>query len=145
MTYVVKDFMSGDIVTVEVEMSVAEASKKIAENPRGYAIALDGGQPAGMVTEQDVVKKVVAEGLDPSETKVSQVMSSPLITVDLEEELMKAAEIMKNKNVRKLPVVQDGIIYGVITARDITDHFSDYVDKTMRDIIRWSPLGFWKT
>ena len=66
-------------------------------------------------------------------------MSSPLITVDPDDELSTAAETMKAKNVRKLPVVRNGILYGVITARDIVDHFTDYVDRATKEILVWTP------
>ena len=69
-------------------------------------------------------------------------MSTPLVSIDPDEELTKAAEIMKAKNVRKLPVVKDGIIYGIITARDITDHFTEYVDTAIRELLVWTPLRF---
>ena len=63
-------------------------------------------------------------------------MSSPLITVDLEESWLKAPQLMKEKNVRKLVVVRDGIIYGIITAKGISQNFQDYVDRSIRNIIR---------
>lgn len=139
MVYFVKDFMSKEVVTIDTESSVAETSKTIAQNLRGYAIVLKGGQPAGIVTERDVIRKALAKNLAPEKTKVSQIMSSPLVTIDPDDELTSAAETMKAKNVRKLPVVQDGILYGVITARDSIDHFTDYVDKATKDILMWTP------
>ncbi len=142
MVYRVKAFMSKEVVTVDAEMSVAAASKTIAQNPRGYAIALKGGQPAGIVTERDVIRKVLAKNLAPDTITVAQIMSSPLVTVDPDDELTTAAETMKAKNVRKLPVVRDGILYGVITARDIVDHFTDYVNKATKDILVWTPSMF---
>lgn len=142
MVYRVKAFMSKEVVTVDAEMSVAAASKTIAQNPRGYAIALKGGQPAGIVTERDVIRKVLAKNLAPDTITVAQIMSSPLVTVDPDNELTTAAETMKAKNVRKLPVVRDGILYGVITARDIVDHFTDYVNKATKDILVWTPSMF---
>jgi CBS domain-containing protein len=139
MVYFVKDFMSKEVVTIDADSSVTEALKTIAQNPRGYAIALKGGQPAGIVTERDVIRKALAKNLSPEKTKVSQIMSSPLVTIDPDDELTAAAETMKAKNVRKLPVVRDGILYGMITARDIIDHFTDYVDKATKDILMWTP------
>ena len=143
MTYLVKEFMSEEIVTIAAEANVAEASKKIAENPRGYTVVLQNGQPTGMVTERDLVRKVFAKSLDPSKVKVSDVMSSPLVSIDPDEELSKAAETMKANDVRKLPVAREGILYGIITARDIADHFNEYVDKATKEIIKYSaPFRF---
>jgi CBS domain-containing protein len=143
MTYLVKEFMSKEIVTIAAEANVAEASKKIAENPRGYTVVLQNGQPTGMVTERDLVRKVFSKSLDPSKVKVLDVMSSPLVSIDPDEELSKAAETMKANDVRKLPVAREGILYGIINARDIADHFNEYVDKAIKEIIKYSaPFRF---
>ncbi len=139
MVYLVKELMSKTVVTVDAETSVVAASKTIAQNPRGYAIVLKDGQPAGIVTERDVIRKVVAKDLAPDKLTVTQIMSSPLITIDPDDEVTTATETMKAKNVRKLPVVRDSILYGMITARDIVDHFTDYVDRATKEILVWTP------
>jgi CBS domain-containing protein len=112
----------------------------MAQTLRSYLIVLKNRQPAGIVTEKDLVNKVLAKRLDPSTIKVQEIMSSPLITVDPDAQLTTAAELMKEKNIRKLPVAKDGILYGMITARDISDEFTDYIDKSMRDMLRYIPL-----
>ena len=140
MTFLVKDFMKKDVITIDSEINITDASKKIAENPRGYAVILDKGRPKGMLTERDIIRNVVAKELDPSKVKVNQVMSSPLVTISPDVEVTTAAETMRLKNVRKLPVEYNGILYGVITARDITDHFAEYVDKAIKEVLIWSPF-----
>ncbi|MBN1682848.1 CBS domain-containing protein [Candidatus Bathyarchaeota archaeon] len=142
MTFLVKDFMNKDIITIDSESNITDASKKIAESPRGYAVILDKGHPKGMLTERDIIRNVVAKELDPSKVKVNQVMSSPLVTISPDVEVTTAAETMRLKNVRKLPVEHNGILYGVITARDITDHFAEYVDKAIKEVLIWSPFRF---
>jgi len=135
----VKDYMVKEIATIRAEVDIATAARKMADNPRGYLIVLEEGRPLGMITERNLVNEVLAKGRDPSKIKVSEVTSSPLIVVDPDALLIEAAEIMKKHNVRKLPVVKDDILYGIITARDITDHFRDYVDESIRDMLRWLP------
>src|SRR4030042_6062452 len=132
----VKDYMVKEIATVDAEADVSATAEKMAQTPRCYLIVLRNGQPLGIVTEKDLVNKVLAKRLDPSKIKVQEIMSSPLITVDPDAQLTTAAELMKEKNVRKLPVAKDGILYGLITARDLADEFADYVDKSMRDMLR---------
>jgi predicted transcriptional regulator len=69
-------------------------------------------------------------------------MSTPLKTVDPEDDLLKASRVMKEQNVTKLIVVREDIIYGIITAKIISQNVQDYVDRSIRDIIRWtSSLG----
>jgi len=139
MRDMVKDYMIKEIATINAGVDIATAAKKMAATPRGYLVVLDKGAPVGIITERNLVNEVLAKGRDPSKTKVSEVMSSPLVTVDPEASLIDAAEIMKKNNVRKLPVVREGILYGIVTARDITDHFRDYVDELVRDMLQWIP------
>ena len=136
----VKDYMVKEISTIDAEADVSSAAEKMGQTPRCYLIVLRNDQPLGIVTEKDMINKVLAKRLDPLKIKVQEIMSSPLITVDPDTELTAAAELMKEKNVRKLPVAKDGILYGVITARDIADEFADYVDKSVRDILRYIPF-----
>jgi predicted transcriptional regulator len=65
-------------------------------------------------------------------------MSSPLVTIDPDDDLLKATQVMKEQNVRKLVVVRDDIIYGIITAKKISQNVQDYVDRSIRDIVRWT-------
>jgi CBS domain-containing protein len=136
----VKDYMVKQIDTIDDEEDIFLAAEKMSLNPRCYLIVLDRDSPVGIITDQDLVNKVLAKRLDPAKTKVKDVMSSPLITIDPDAPLTEAADIMKKANVRKLPVAKDGILYGIITARDITDEFTDYVDKSIRDVLRYIPI-----
>ncbi|MCR6623569.1 MAG: CBS domain-containing protein [archaeon YNP-LCB-024-027] len=136
MVYTVKDFMTKTIYTVDCNATVAEASKIMLEKNVGYLIVLDGGQPVGMISERDIVFKVVALGKDPTNVKVSEIMSKPLITVDPDATISDAVEIMVKNGLRRIPVVKDGIIYGVFTTRDLAAHFKEYEDKLVRDLLR---------
>jgi CBS domain-containing protein len=140
MAYVVKHFMSKEVPTIGELDSVTEAAKvmdKTADH-KGFLVVLKDGRPVGIVTEHDFAKKVLASELDPAKTPVAEIMSSPLITVDPDDDLLKAAELMKKNDIERLPVVKEGIIYGVLTARLIAQSCSEYVDRSVRDIIRWS-------
>jgi signal-transduction protein with cAMP-binding, CBS, and nucleotidyltransferase domain len=140
MSYRVKDYMSRDIVTVNVGVSALEASKLMAERGIGYLIVLEDAQPTGIVTERDLVMKVMAKEKDPSKTKVSEFMSAPLITIDLDANVEDAVKTMAKRGIRRLPIIRDNIIYGVFTTRDLTKHFSKYEDRVMRDIINAQAL-----
>ena len=140
MAYVVKHFMSKEVPTIEEQASVTEAAKvmdKTADH-KGFLLVLKEGRPVGIVTEHDFAKKVLACELDPAKVAVGEIMSSPLITVDPDDDLLKAAEIMKKNDIERLPVVKEGIIYGVLTARIIAQRFSEYVDRSVKDITRWA-------
>jgi CBS domain-containing protein len=132
MSYSVKDYMEKDVPTIVDTVTVTEAAKAISERGKGFLVVLRGGMPSGIVTEEDFVKKVMACELDPKTLSVGQIMSSPLITVGPDKDLLKTSQLMKEHNVRRLPVVMEGIIYGVITAMDIATHCGTYVDKSVR-------------
>ena len=136
----VKKYMTKEVNTLDYDAKVTEAASLMAADKEyeGYVIILRKGKPVGIVTERDLVNKVLVGGLDPAKTSVSDVMSTPLVTVDPEDDLLKATQVMKERNVRKLIVVRDEIIYGIITARIISQNVQDYVDRSIRDIVRWT-------
>ena len=141
LSTLVKYYMKKEVPTTEDKSFVSEAAKTMIKSSRGFLIVLKEGKPEGIVTEHDFVEKVIAKELDPSKVIISGIMSSPIITIDPDEDLLKASELMKKHNIRRLPVVKDGIIYGVLTTRDVSQQVREYVDKSVRDIIRWVPLG----
>jgi CBS domain-containing protein len=138
MSYLVKHYMNKEVRTIEDTASVVEAAQKIVETDEGYLIVLNKGGPSGIVTENDFVKKVIAQRLDPGKLTIREIMSSPLVTADPEEDLLKATEIMKQHKIRRIPVVKDSIIYGIITASDVAIGCGEYVDRSVRDIVRWA-------
>ena len=135
----VKDYMRKDISTISTEASAIEASKTMSTNKVGYIIALEKGRPIGIVTEKDLVLKVMAEDKNPKEINVSEFMSSPLVTIDPDQSIEEAVETMKKHGFRRLPVVKGGIIYGIFTARDLVDHFEEFEYKLTSDLVRFMP------
>lgn len=130
--------MDKTFMTIDVGASIREAAKMIAGGEYGYIIVTEVGKPTGMIASKDIVTKVVAAGKDLEKTKVRDAMKSPLVTVDPDEDLLKASETMYKQGVRRLAVVKGGIIYGVVTSEDIAQRCGDYVDKSVKDILRWS-------
>lgn len=142
MSYAVKSYMSKDIHTIIEDATVTDAAKTMVDKQSSYLIVLKQGKPVGIITEKDFVTKILAKEVNPKNSKVSDIMSTPLITIDPDEDLLKAAQSMREHNVRKLPVVRNEIIYGILTASDVANLCGNYVDKSIRDIIRWTaPLG----
>jgi CBS domain-containing protein len=140
MSYLVKQYMRKDVPTIDGGSSATDAAKAMTKAGRGFLIVLRNDQLAGIVTRDDLVSKIIAEEKDPARITVAQIMSSPLITVDPDQNLVEAAEIMHKNNIRRLPVVKDGILYGMITAMDVAQHCGEYADRAVRDILRWTPL-----
>jgi CBS domain-containing protein len=137
----VAEAMRTNIVRVEECASVAEASLSMYKKGQGCAIVLRQGKPLGIVTERDVTWKVAAKGLDPKNVKVAEIMSTPLITIDPDADLAEAAKIMKKNKIRRLAVIKEETLNGVLTAADIGRNLESYMDREIRDILGylWSP------
>ena len=129
----VNQVMSKNVLTVDKSASLQEAAQKMSKLNIGCVIVTDGTNPLGIVTERDFVTKVVAEGR-PLFTEISEVMSSPLITIDHEETIWEASEMMKVKGIHKLPVKENEQIIGIVTTTDIVKISSLGSDSEMRRI-----------
>jgi len=134
----VLDAMDEEIVTVDESVSVAEAAARISEKGKGCAIVLRQCKPVGMLTERDITYKVVAKGLDPKKVSAGEVMSTPLVEIDPDADLVTAAKIMDKHKIRRLAVVRKGILYGVISAIDIARNLEGYVESEVRKILRYA-------
>jgi malate dehydrogenase (oxaloacetate-decarboxylating) len=130
------DAMRKEMVNVDEDVSVAEASAMIREKGEGCAIVLSKGSPIGMMTERDVMYKIAAEGLDARKIKVGEIMSTPLVEIDPDADLVEAAKLMEKHKVRRLAVVKKGILYGVISAIDVARSLEGYVEAEVRKIVR---------
>jgi CBS domain-containing protein len=116
----VGDIMTRDVKTAETGASFSEAAKILQENRISSVVITDGDRIAGIVTERDLVN-VVAEGLDPGETTVGDRMTRDLATVESRTDIADAAQVMAERRIRHLPVVEKGSLIGVISIRDLTN------------------------
>jgi CBS domain-containing protein len=115
----IKDVMVTDVVTVNAGVNVREATKRMDDYEIGCLLVMEKGSIIGILTERDVLKRVVVETRNPEETPVQEVMSKPLIVVDPETSLEDAVKLMFEKKVKKLPVVKDKKLVGLVTLTDI--------------------------
>ena len=129
----VNQVMSKNVVTANKSTTIQEAAEKMKKSKVGCVIVTDEAKPIGIITERDFVIKIAAEGR-PLFTEISEVMSSPLITIDQEETIWEASEMMKEKAIHKLPVVEDEKAIGIITTTDIVRISSVGSDSQMRKI-----------
>ena len=127
----VKDLMTKNVVTIDVNKTVVEAAALMSENDIGDLIVMDNNTPVGIVTERDFVRRVLAEGKS-ADSKVSDVMTRPLKVIDPDAPIKEAARRMVNKKIRRLPVIKDNKLVGIITAADFAKHLSK---KTLTDDI----------
>ena len=115
----VKDVMVMNVVTVDVGVNVMKAVERMNKREIGCLVVLEKGNFVGILTERDVLTRVVAKARNPDKTLVGDVMSKPLIVVGPEASLEEALELMFEKRVKKLTVVKDKKLVGLITMTDI--------------------------
>jgi signal-transduction protein with cAMP-binding, CBS, and nucleotidyltransferase domain len=126
-----------DLIQIDEGRSVFDATKMIVENNRGSIVVTRGNESVGILTERDVMKKVVAKSLDPRSIKVKDVMTSPPVSIDKGRPLREAIELMNRKKVRRMLVTENGRIIGIFTLRDIIRHMRTcmYCGKEIRSIL----------
>lgn len=127
----VKDVMTKTVITIESNKTVIEAAVLMTENDVGNLIVMDDNVPKGIVTERDFVRRVLAKD-KPSKTRIFDVMSTPLKVIDPDAPLKEAARRMVRKKIRRLAVIKDNKLVGIITATDFARHLSK---KTFADDI----------
>ena len=115
----VKDLMTRGIISVLPETSVVEAVKVMSNRDMSSLLVMDAGKYVGIFTDRDVMKRVVALGLDPKHTTVGDIMSFPLITIREDTSIEAAAEKMRDSKIRRLVVKKDEDVVGVISETDI--------------------------
>jgi CBS domain-containing protein len=117
----VKDFMKKGVLTIDSDRTVVEAAEQMKWKEVGDIIVVGLGMPQGIVTERDFVRRVIAQrkSLD---TKISDVMTTPLITIEPDASLNEAARKMIEHRIRRLPVVEKNQLVGIITVSDFAKH-----------------------
>ena len=129
----VKDVMKTNVISIDSSMTVKDAACMMDDANVGCIIITKDNVPSGILTERDFVKRIAAKNKALS-SKVSEVMSSPLIMIESEETVWEAAEKMKQKGVHKLPVHEGNKVIGIITTTDIVKICSAGSDSSMRNI-----------
>ncbi len=141
MAFVVSKYMDRTFSTVDIDSTVRAAAQRIAEGGQGFALVLERGVPAGVVSAIEIVSNVVANALDTGTVSVRDVMT-PLVSVDPDDDVIEASKVMQERKRSLLAVMRDGIVYGVVTAQGVAERSPELIDLAVRDIIRW---GFpWK-
>jgi CBS domain-containing protein len=116
----VKDVMTSPVITISEDGIVHEAAKLMDKNDVGCIVVTDKkGKPIGIITERDLITRVLSKNLLSSKVKTKKVMTSPLLTIDPDEPLVEAARKMSRLNVRRLGVIYKGSLAGLVSSKDI--------------------------
>ena len=119
----VKDIMTKEVANIDSSKTIFDASVLMNEKEIACLVVFDGKTPIGIVTERDFVRRVVAKNT-PTAAKISEIMSKPLITVDPDSSLRDAARLMIKNKIRRLPVVKESNLVGIIVASDFARQLS---------------------
>ena len=139
----VKEIMIEKVISVRVDASIKEAVKIMNQYEIGCLIVAEKGEAVGIITERDVLKRVVSQSKDPELTKVSEIMSKPLIVGGPDMYVEDAAKLMFKRNIKKLPIRKDGQLVGLITLSDIARvaHIEPQIVKVIEELSKkgWLP------
>jgi CBS domain-containing protein len=119
MAGTIEEIMTRDPRTVEIGDSLADAAREMREGDIGNVIVTDGGRVAGIVTDRDIVVRAIAEGRDPQSTTVGDVCTSGPRTLEAGDSVEAAAQAMGENGIRRLPVLRDGELVGVLSLGDL--------------------------
>jgi len=118
MDVLVKDMMKKQVVSIDSSLTVKDAAKMIEDSGVGCLVVIEKNIPVGILTERDFVTRVTLPG-KPSSTPVRKVMSTPLISIGPEENAKKLADLIKEKDIHKIPVVDNNRLVGIVSATDL--------------------------
>lgn len=132
---------SRTVSTVDLEASVREVARCMAEANVGCVVVVRDGTPVGMVTDRDLVLRVVARGRDAERTRVAEVLSEPLRTVGAHVAPHEAAARMREGQVRRLPIVDEaGALVGIVSMDDLV-HFFGRASSELADVVGRFPVA----
>jgi CBS domain-containing protein len=139
----VKDIMTKSVISVDASISVNEAAKMMEDAKVGAVIVMENNTPVGIVTDRDFAVKIVAHAYQIT-TPVKQIMSSPLIATSPEETVLMAADLMYTRDIRKLPVIDNDKIVGMITATDLVNQLAVSTEDDIQKMYHESVIKVYK-
>jgi CBS domain-containing protein len=124
-TYV-KDIMNNSVISIDSSVTAADAAKMMEDTAGvGAIIVLENNLPVGIITDRDLSVKITTRSF-PADVPVRRIMSSPLISIDSASDLWTASDLMSTRNIRKLPVIDDDKVVGILTTSDLVKHIADH-------------------
>jgi CBS domain-containing protein len=115
----VKDVMVTSLITVDAAASAKDAAELMDKHDIGCLIVINYGNPVGIVTERDMLRRVLLQKRELGKTEVGNIMSAPLITAQPQTDIRDAVRLMNERRIKKLPVMDEGQLVGLVSLTDI--------------------------
>jgi CBS domain-containing protein len=115
----IRDVMTANPASCEPSTTVVDAARVMAQEDVGPVPIVEGGRVVGLVTDRDLVVRVLAEGRDPTSTTIGEIASADLVTVQPDSDLNEALNLMAQNQVRRLPVVEGDQLVGIVAQADV--------------------------
>jgi CBS domain-containing protein len=123
MAKTIREVMTASPRTVSAGSTVVEAARTMRDEDAGIVPVVDGDRLTGVITDRDITIQVVASGKDPQTTKVEEIASTDVVTIDPQQDLDEALRLMAKHQVRRLPVTEeDGKLVGILAQADVARH-----------------------
>lgn len=129
----VKEIMNPNVVSLPSSASVKKAAELMSSQKIGSIVIIDDNIPIGIITERDFVTKIMLKPYS-GDSKVAEVMSSPVIHVSSDQSVADVIDIMANKEIRKVPVIDDGKVIGIVTGTEFLRLFVQATDADMQKV-----------
>ncbi|MGD2107557.1 MAG: CBS domain-containing protein [Nitrosopumilaceae archaeon] len=139
----VKDIMTKSVISVDSGITVNEAAKMMEDAKVGAVIVMENNTPVGIITDRDFAVKIVAHAYQIT-TPVKQIMSSPLIATSPDETVLMAADLMYSRDIRKLPVIDNDKVIGIITATDLVNQLAICTEEDIQKMYHESVIKVYK-
>ncbi|VUT26600.1 MAG: Inosine-5'-monophosphate dehydrogenase [Candidatus Methanolliviera sp. GoM_asphalt] len=130
----VREIMSTEVIGIDPDDTAEVAAKRMKHYDVGNLVVMRNKKAIGIVTEEDLVRKLVSKNLLPEKVKIGDIMTSPLITVSPKMSLTLAMKIMLKNNIRRLPIIEDKKLVGIITNKDLLS-VSPELNRILIDLI----------
>jgi CBS domain-containing protein len=119
MAQSIREIMTADPRTVETGATVADAAREMRDGDVGSVVVIENGAVAGIITDRDIAVRVVAQGLDPDATRVAEVATMRPVTLTVDQSVDDAIRLVREQNVRRIIVLQDGRPAGIVSLGDL--------------------------
>ena len=124
----VRDVMSKAVKTVRPNSTINEVVRKMNKFEIGSIIVADSEKPVGIITERDILRRVLEVTVAAEAMKAKEIMSSPILTIDSQATTEEAATLMNSKRIKKIPVLENGKLVGIVTSTDIVRNEPRFVE-----------------